>query len=140
MRSCGSPSSLKRIMYSSSIFSIDLGFDVLRLARGELAARVRFELAADELQFLRHLLDAHAERLGQFGQLVLLQLAEMFANHLRGQPVAVAQIVELQQQALLQVARADARQVELCMTSSAFAAVSIDQGPSAVISSSEQSR
>src|SRR5262245_32634372 len=95
------------------LFDVDLWFDVLRLARGELAARVRLELAADQLQLLRHLLDAHAERLGQVGQLMLLQLAEMFADHLHGQPVAVAQVVELKQQALLQIARGDARRVEL---------------------------
>ena len=58
------------------------------------------------------LLDGHAELLGELGNLVVLQQPEMLGDDLLGRRAFEAEVPELQRQALLQIAGADADRIE----------------------------
>ena len=79
------------------LFDGDFGDHGLRLFGRILAAGLRVELL-DDLHLFDDLLERHAERLGKLGQLVSLEAFEVIAHHLRREPVAVAEVVQLYQQ------------------------------------------
>src|SRR5262245_24545235 len=91
---------------------IHFRFDITRLPRRIFAAGMRLQLP-DDFQLLGHDLDTHTQFLGEFRQFVILQLVEMLADHLRRQSFTVTIVIQLEQQTLLQVARADTGRIEL---------------------------
>ena len=67
----------------------------------------------DDLDVLLQLLDGHAHPLGDFGDLVVLQQAQVLGDDRLAGRGRVAEMTELQREALLQVTRGDTDRVEV---------------------------
>src|SRR5574338_591535 len=90
---------------------VDVGDDVLRLARVVAVARLRIE-AADDLDVLLEVLDVHPELAGDLRHLVVLQELQVFGDDLLGWRPLEPEVPDLQPEAFLQVARGHADRIE----------------------------
>ena len=83
---------------------VNVGDDVLRLARVVAAARLRIEVT-DDLDVFLEILNRQSELAGDLRDLMVLQQPEVVGDDLVGGRPLEAEVAELQQQALLQIAR-----------------------------------
>src|SRR5215211_3139350 len=90
---------------------VHVGDDVLGLGRVEAAARFGIEVA-DHLDVLLQVLDRNPELARDFRHLMVLQQPQVVANDFFGRRAFEAEVADLQQQALLEVARGHADRVE----------------------------
>ena len=112
MRSCGRPSSFRhRDVLILDLDDVDVRDHILRRLRVEAAAGFRIE-ALDDLDVALQLLDREPELPGQLRHLVVVQQPEMLGHDLLRRRALEVQVLDLQRQAFLQVARGDADRVE----------------------------
>jgi hypothetical protein len=83
----------------------------LRRLRVEAAARLRIEML-DDLDMVLELFDRESELARQLRHLVVVQQAQVLADDLLRRRAFEMQVLDLQRQALLQVARGDANRIE----------------------------
>ena len=95
----------------ADLVDVDVRDDVDRVVAAVGAARPGVE-PADQVGRRRHLLEAGAEQLRQLAEVALLEQVDVVADERAHERMVDAQGVELEQQALAQVARADARRIE----------------------------
>ena len=93
------------------LHDVDVGDHVLRLGRVVAAPGLRVEVA-DQLDVLLEIVNRHPELARQLGDLMVLQQPHVVGDDLLGRRPTHAEVPELQEQALLQVARRDADRVE----------------------------
>ena len=93
------------------LHDVDVGDDILRLRRVVAAARLRIEVP-DDLDVLLEVVDRHPELAGDLRHLMVLQQPQVFGDDLLRRRAFEPEVAQLQQQALLQIARRDAGRVE----------------------------